>query len=206
MLSLIIPAYNEEDRIGPVLDAVLAAGVFHEVIVVDDGSSDRTAEVARRKGVEVLQLPENRGKGAAVEAGLSVARGEIIGFLDADLVGLRPEHVRALVEPVVNGEADMTMGLFGGGRLSTDLAQRLAPVLTGQRVLRREFLAIPDLAGARYGIEVMLHKHVKERGARILEVPLDDVTHHIKEEKLGWRKGVAARLRMYWDILKVMAK
>jgi glycosyltransferase involved in cell wall biosynthesis len=180
--------------------------VFDQVIVVDDGSTDRTAAVAESRGVEVLRLPTNRGKGAAIEAGLKVARGEIIGLLDADLVGLRPEHIRALVWPVVSGHADMAIGLFGGGRLSTDLAQKLAPILTGQRVVRRELLNLNNLSEARYGIEVMLHKHVKEIGARIVEVSLDEVTHHMKEEKLGWRKGVAARLRMYWDILRVMAK
>ncbi|MBX6394670.1 MAG: glycosyltransferase family 2 protein, partial [Alicyclobacillaceae bacterium] len=158
MLSLIIPAYNEEDRIGRVLDAALAARVFDQVIVVDDGSTDRTADVAGARGVEVLRLPTNRGKGAAIEAGLTVARGEIIGLLDADLVGLRPEHVRALVWPVVSGQADMAIGLFGGGRLSTDLAQKLAPILTGQRVVRRELLNLNNLSEARYGIEVMLHK------------------------------------------------
>ncbi|ADG06247.1 glycosyltransferase family 2 protein [Kyrpidia tusciae] len=206
MLSLIIPAYNEEERIGQVLDAVIAAGVFDQVIVVDDGSTDRTAEVATAHRVEVVRLPTNRGKGAAVAAGLSRAQGEVIGFLDADLVGLRPEHIRALVLPVIEGQADMTIGLFGGGRLSTDLAQKLTPILTGQRVVHRRWLPPADFSMARYGIEVLLHKHVKDSGGRIVEVSLDEVTHHMKEEKLGWRKGVAARLRMYWDILKVMAK
>ncbi|MDI3257264.1 MAG: glycosyltransferase [Kyrpidia sp.] len=206
MLSLIIPAYNEEGRIGRVLDAALAADVFDQIIVVDDGSTDRTADVAGVRRVQVLCLPANRGKGAAIAAGLAAAQGDIVGFLDADLVGLRPEHVRALAGPVLRGQADMTIGLFGGGRLSTDLAQKLAPILTGQRVVRREWLPPVDFSEARYGIEVMLHKYVKELGGRIVEVPLDEVTHHMKEEKLGWRKGVAARLRMYWDILKVMAK
>lgn len=83
--------------------------------------------MARAHRVEVVCLPTNRGKGAAVAAGLSRAQGEVIGFLDADLVGLRPEHIRALVLPVIEGQADMTIGLFGGGRLSTDLAQKLTP-------------------------------------------------------------------------------
>lgn len=84
--SVVIPAYEEERRLAPSLPRALAwAGADGEVIVVDDGSRDATAEVARRAGAEVLRLAENRGKGHAVRVGIAAARGDFVVVTDADL-------------------------------------------------------------------------------------------------------------------------
>lgn len=88
-VSVVVPAYNEGARIGPTLDRIShyfeGSRISCEVIVVDDGSHDETAEVARAKGARVLALGRNRGKGAAVRAGVLAARGMAILFTDADL-------------------------------------------------------------------------------------------------------------------------
>lgn len=178
-----------------------------EVLVVSDGSTDRTADVARTFGAEVIVLKENRGKAAAMKAGLLAAESEVVLFLDADLIGLRPEHIARLVDPVLSGAADMTVGVMRRGRPATDLAQAVAPFLSGVRAGRIEvFEPLRQLDEAGWGAEVALTLSARENRMRIKEVRIDGVTQRMKEEKVGFAKGFAARLRMYWDILRAVPK
>ena len=202
-VAAVIPAFNEEETIGPVLDAVTSLPEIAEIIVVNDGSTDRTGEVARRHGARVHDLLTNQGKGAAMQAGANCTQADVILFLDADLIGLSARHVRTLLHPVVDGEADMSIGVFEGGRVATDLAQVVAPYLSGQRAVRRALLsAISDLEVSRFGVEIALTRYAKRTGSRVVEVELSDLTHRMKEEKLGLVRGFAARMRMYWEIVK----
>lgn len=203
--SVIIPAYNEERRIAPVITAVLDAALVDEVWVVDDGSTDDTATAALSQGAQVLRLESNVGKGGAMAKGAGAARGDVLIFLDGDLVGLTGAHVDSLAGPLLSGEADMTVGIFAQGRPSTDWAQWVAPYLSGQRGIRREFLPpLEVLAQSRYGVEVFLNRHAREIGLRWLDVPLTDMTHVMKEEKLGWLNGMMERMKMYWEIVRWM--
>jgi glycosyltransferase involved in cell wall biosynthesis len=202
-VSAVIPAYNEATRLPAVLEAVTSATGLDEVWVVSDGSTDDTYEVAASfPGVRALRLPRNRGKGAAMVAGAEAAStADVILFLDADLIGLTPEHVSALVEPVVEGRADMAVGVFRGGRFLTDLAQRITPCISGQRcMLRAAFLDAAHVAGLRSGVEVALYAFARDTGLRIVDVPLSGITHPMKEEKLGPVRGFAARMKMYGEI------
>ncbi len=131
----------------------------------------------------------------------------LVLLLDADLLGLKPEHLHALLAPVARGEAEMTVGVFRGGRLSTDLAMRLTPFLSGQRALATEALkGVPGLAGARYDLELLLTRHARARGWRVRYLPLPGVSQVMKEEKRGLLKGFLHRLRMYWEILRYRLK
>lgn len=198
---MVVPAYNEAATIAPVVRAALAAGVG-PVLVVDDGSSDGTADVAQAAGADVVRLGVNRGKGGALQAGALAAGEDVLVLLDADLVGLRPEHVHALADPVLAGEVDMTRGIFAGGRFRTSLAQRVTPQLSGQRALRREaLLGVPGLGASRYGVEVAITRHAIGCGWRFVDVPLAGVSQVMKEEKLGRWTGFLARLKMYRDVL-----
>lgn len=206
-IAAIIPAYNEEKTIGGVLSVLTKLKEIAEVIVVDDGSTDRTAAVAANFGVTLIQLPENRGKGGAVKAGLDVTQAEAILFLDADLVGLNAGHVRELLVPVVSGDAGMSIGLFESGRAVTDLAQRVAPYLTGQRVVKKTVLEqVNDLDVTRFGFEIALTRLADALRLPVAEVQLHNLTHVTKEEKMGLLKGFAARLRMYWEIVRCYAR
>jgi glycosyltransferase involved in cell wall biosynthesis len=201
----ILPAYNEEATIGEVVAVLQATPGLAEVVVVSDGSTDGTAEVARRAGARVIELPVNIGKGGAMRAGLAQTTAEVVLFLDADLVGLTPAHVQALLEPVVQGDSEMAVGVFEGGRPLTDLAQALAPHLSGQRALKRQVVeGVPTLDMARFGVEVALTRYLRRRGTPIEEVVLRNVTHRTKEEKLGLVKGFAARMKMYWEIVRYL--
>lgn len=198
---VLIPALDEATTIASVIGVARAAAVG-PVVVIDDGSTDGTAEVAAAAGAEVVRLATNRGKGGALEAGARVRREAVVVLLDADLTGLVPKHVRALVRPVAAGEVDMTRGVFVGGRWATALAQRMLPILNGQRALPREgLLAVPGLAESRYGVEIAITEHAKSEGWVTRDVPLSGVSQVVKEEKRGFVRGVLIRLRMYAEIL-----
>ncbi|MDX2066052.1 MAG: glycosyltransferase [Fimbriimonadaceae bacterium] len=198
----ILPAYNEASRIQPVLHAVRQSGRFDRITVVCDGCEDHTAQAARTVvGVEVIELPVNRGKAAAMAIGLQLDSAELVTFIDADLRGLRAEHLHQLVEPVASGQCDMTVGVFRGGHLWSDAAHHVAPFLSGQRTLRRElFERIGAVDSMRMGVEVALNEAARRGAARVQHVRLRGISNCHKEQKLGLRRGVMERLRMYREI------
>jgi len=205
-IDVLIPAYNEEKNIGRVISTLKKLSIIQKVLVVDDGSTDKTAEIAQSMGVEVFSLPNNQGKGAALFAGFKISTGEIVAFFDADLVNLTTEHVVDLLLPVINEEAEMSIGVFSGGRFSTDFAQRVAPFLSGQRAFKRSFLedffaSRENILNLGYGIEVAITDFAEKTQARVVEVPLYNVTHVMKEEKFGLFPGILARAKMYRDIM-----
>lgn len=207
-VAAIIPAYNEENTIGTVIRVLNESELVDHIVVVSDGSTDMTVQVAlEQDNIELIDLLENRGKGGAVKAGLDHCAEEIIIILDADLIGITVEHIESLLKPVIEGEALMTVGIFEKGRVVTDFAQKMAPFLSGQRALRRELLeSISDLDLSRFGIEIALHSYVEEHAITVEEVQLKDLSHVMKEEKLGFWRGIWARAKMYWDIIKYVLR
>ncbi len=206
-VTAIIPAFNEEKTISDVLNALKNTPEVDRVIVVSDGSTDNTVDIARRHGVEVIDLLTNRGKGGAIKAGLDVTETEVILFLDADLIGLTPEHVKLLLDPVLEDRADMSVGLFEKGRMATDFAQKITPFLSGQRALKKKIIEeISDLDISRFGVEYALHTYAEETNLQMEEVVLKDLSHVMKEEKMGLWKGSAARIKMYWEIIRSVLK
>jgi len=204
--AVLVPAFNEAATIGEVVRCALASEVG-PVLVVDDGSTDGTAAAATAAGAEVLRLPHNVGKGGALLAAAVAVTNDVVVLLDADLVGLTPAQVRDLAGPVCRGEADMTRGVFRGGRWRTTAAQRLTPQLNGQRALRRSgLLAVPGLGGSRYGVEIAIGEHARRRRWRRLDVPLEGVSQVMKEEKHGVLAGIALRAGMYRDILRALLR
>jgi glycosyltransferase involved in cell wall biosynthesis len=203
-VSVIIPAYNEASRIGAVIEALRPLPEDWELIVVNDGSGDGTSAAARAfPEARVLDLPSNQGKGGAMWAGALAARAGVLAFVDADLRGLKRAHVEALVRPVLAGEAEMTVGLFRGGRGATDFSHRITPWVSGQRGLQRgTFLSLPEAADSLQGIEALLTREARARRWRVRYVPWPGVTHAMKEEKLGLARGFAARLRMYGEVVR----
>lgn len=201
--AAIVPAYNEEGNIGAVLSVLSACKQLHEVIVVSDGSADRTAQVASGYGVRVIELPVNVGKGGAMKAGSLSTDAELLLFVDADLIGLTSQHINQMLQPVLTGQALMSVGLFEEGRLATDLAQKMAPFLSGQRAIHRSVMdRIPDLEHTRYGVEMAFSRYAEKHDIPVAKVHLRNMAQVMKEEKLGFAKGFAARLKMYWDIIR----
>lgn len=202
-LAVVIPAYNEEERLPGVLEAVTACPAARQVVVVDDGSQDNTAKVAYAFGVRVIRLTHNCGKAGAVWVGLQEVHEPIVILLDADLKGLTPQHLTNLAAPVANDGIDMTLGIFRNGRLWTDLSHWIAPWVSGQRALSLgRVQELPDFSGLGYGLEAALNKFAKEQGWKVKPVILRGVSHVMKEEKLGLIRALAARSRMYWEVGK----
>lgn len=199
-VTAIIPAYNEAITIGKIVAVVQQQPLVKEIIVVDDGSGDGTAAVARAGGAKVIELPENRGKGNAMATGARQAKGDVLIFLDADLDGLTPGHIRNLLEPVLQGQADMTVGVFSNGRKATDFAQVLAPGISGQRAIRKELFLAAGVDDCRFEVEMILSRFARKRGLRVQKIPLFNMTHIMKEEKRGVARGIVERAGMYKDI------
>jgi glycosyltransferase involved in cell wall biosynthesis len=207
-VCVVVPAYNEAGRIGVVLETLRKASKVDEIIVVDDGSKDGTAGVvgeyvAKSAGkIRLVCHPTNLGKGAAMRDGAEATQAPVIVFFDADLIGLTAEHVDDVIAPVADGRATMALGVFRGGRGATTLAQILAPNISGQRAIRRDvFLRIPELTEAGYGVELAITNYVLGEGLPVKRVVLWNVSHPMKEEKLGFWRGTAARVRMYHQMM-----
>jgi glycosyltransferase involved in cell wall biosynthesis len=183
--AAIIPAWNEAATVGAVVFAALDARRVDEVIVVDNASTDATAAVAAAHGARVVAEPVP-GKGQAMRTGVAVTDADIIVFLDADLVGLRPGHVDDLVESVADGHAAMACGLFDRGPVANPIFLDGLPVLTGQRALRRELFERLDLDDVRgYRVEAALNSVVAQAGLDRVDRVLPGLWHRTKEEKLA---------------------
>jgi glycosyltransferase involved in cell wall biosynthesis len=193
-VSIIIPAFNEEASIGAVLDAVaqLRFETDPEVIVVDDGSADQTAAIARdRPGVRLIRHPTNRGRGAAIKTGIAESSGGIVCTQDADMEQL-PADIPALVAPIVRGETSVVYGcrIPPGGRPAGMSAlhlwanrffafagsllcqQRLHDVYTGSKCYRRDVFDLLHLQSTGFEQEMEVLAKCGRLGIRIVEVPI----------------------------------
>lgn len=213
-VSVIVPAYNEADRIGETLRAL--NGVFErsEIIVVDDGSEDETASIARRWADVVVREAHNRGKGHALDSGWRKARGDVVLFLDADL-GNTAALAVDLIEPVMSDRCDMSIATFppaerkGGVGLVRTLAdqgvrrltgRKITAPLSGQRAMRRNLLQqIPQLS-RDFGIEVSLTVETLRNGFRVCEVP---IAFKHRESGRDW-EGFVHRGRQFVHISKTL--
>ena len=184
-VSVIIPAFNEAERIAATIRAAQRLPAVCEVIVVSDGSTDDTPDRARLAGATVLNHPANRGKAQAMQTGAAYATGDLLLFLDADLEATAKD-AGCLIAPVYGGQADMTIARFpinpgrGGGAgwvvraarrgIQHLTGQTMQAPLSGQRCLTRQAWAVAQPLAAGFGAEVGLTVDVLRAGLRVLEV------------------------------------
>lgn len=198
--TVLIPAYNEETHIAAVIKVALEAGL--PILVVDDGSTDRTAERAEQAGARVLRLPENQGKSRALAYGLAQIQTPYLLLLDADLVGLKAHHLLEMLEPVRAGKLDMAIGIFKSGGLMTDFGNRATPFLSGQRACRTDWLkGVPNLTHERWP-EPAITDHLRRSKAGWAYIELRGAGQVMKEQKRGFWRGLGLRLKMYASILR----
>jgi len=204
-ISVIIPAYNEEDRLPRVLEGIPA--FVDEVIVIDDGSLDGTYNVAKAFAekdtrIKAIRLEKNCGKGCAMREGIRHSTGDIVVFMDADGQH-KPGEIIKLVEPIAKGEADMVIGArriqeVGKRpwvrRLSNVITTRLIRLKlrtyvydtqSGFRAYRREFL--PEIESDRYEVETEMLIKAAKMGARIREVPVSMIYDPRREGRFSVR-------------------
>ncbi len=218
-LTFIVPAYNEAATIGEVLTRVQALGLDTQVIVVDDGSTDQTAEIAAGfDGVQVVRQ-RNRGKGAAIRAAIPLVEGEIVVIQDADME-YDPVEVPTLIEPIESGVADVVYGSrLAGGRpqraylfwhlvgnrvlsLVTGLLfnTTLSDMETGYKAFRAEVLRGLDLREDGFGIEPEITGKICRQQLRIYELPISYYGRSYAEgKKITWRDGFKA----LWVLVRV---
>jgi glycosyltransferase involved in cell wall biosynthesis len=185
-VSVIIPAYNEADAIAETLRAIRQSVLCDELIVVDDGSTDGTGELAADWADLVISVPRNRGKGAALQTGWQQASGEILLLLDADLRESAKEAVH-LLAPVKQEECDLAIAILpkpaqkAGMGLAKGLAHHGIRFLTGfsanaplsgQRAIRRELLYKLGRVDGGFGVEVGMTVDALRAGFRVKEVPV----------------------------------
>lgn len=213
-VGVVIPAYNEADNISAVLAAVCAAGWLEEIIVVDDGSSDATSDVAqnfarRDERILIERFTSNHGKAAAMLAGVRALSTDLVIFLDADLVGLTPSHLRELQGLQKSGSREMAVALFQMGHaFPVNVPQRLVPHLSGQRCLWRGEAeqALLPLASDRYGVEAGLSIHARLQHWKVRKITWSGVTHHLAWRKRKMMAGLHSRWEMYSQIVNVIAR
>lgn len=214
-VSVVMPAYNEAERVREAMARVLALDFVAELIVVDDGSRDQTAEIAESvqdPRVIVIRQPINMGKGAALRTGFEAARAPYVAVHDADLE-YDPADIERLLGPLRDGRADVVFGsrFIGsdehrvlyywhsvGNKVLTTLSNmatniNLTDMETCTKVFRREVIQSLDLREDRFGFEPEVTAKIASAGYRIYEVGVSYSGRTYAEgKKIGWKDGLRA--------------
>jgi len=217
MLSVIIPAYNEEKTIEAIINQVNSLPIDKEIIVVNDCSKDRTESILRSlvfNNLKVIHHVSKRGKGAAVRTGLENAIGEFVIIQDADLE-YDPNDYLKLLETIKNQGVDMVLGARfteryhgillpkAGNRFLTGLMNKLFGVklndcFTCYKLMRRESILGLGLSSNSFDIEIEILAKAIKKGMRILEIPVSYKPRSYKEgKKIKIFDG-------FWAILRIL--
>ena len=187
-VSVIIPAYNEEETVAKVVEVIKKVSFVDEIIVVNDGSSDNTAEEAMNAGARVITHEVNKGKGEALNTGYREAECDIIAFIDADIYNLTSAKVEAMIRPILEGKTDITKTKFSraSGRVTELTAKPLLNFffpeisfeqpLSGQFAARKEVLKKINFE-SDYGVDVGIVIDADVLGISIMEVDIGAIEH-----------------------------
>jgi glycosyltransferase involved in cell wall biosynthesis len=220
LLSVVMPVFNERETIEEIIQRVLAVRMRIELIVIDDASTDGTAEMLERLEKEhtfvLLKQPRNRGKGAALRRGFTAMTGDLVIIQDADLE-YSPEEYPQLTELICSGRADVVYGSrflgrhrvfllthYLGNRLLTFMANllfntMLSDMETCYKVMRTDVLRSMELKSDGFGIEPEITAKVFKRRYRVYEVPISyDGRGYDEGKKITWRDGIVA----LWVLVK----
>jgi glycosyltransferase involved in cell wall biosynthesis len=207
-ISCIICAYNEADRIGKVLRAVVGHPLIDEIIVINDGSTDQTEARAKAfAGVTVVTINPNGGKTQALTCGIAMAKSEYLMLLDADLTGLTKGAIDRLAKPVLSGAADTSISIRGD---TLPIFRTLGiDFISGERVLPRKMFmhAFDEMALLpRWGGEVFINELIIKQRLRVQVIDWREVFHTPKGEKVGSKRdGAKQEWKMFQDMVRVLS-
>ena len=220
-VSVLIPVYNEQTSVCAVIQRVQATGLAHEIVVVDDGSTDCTAQALApldgQGGVRVILQTPNQGKGAALRAAIKAATGDVLLVQDADFE-YNPSDYPDLLSPIERGETNvvygsrflggMPQGILWRSALANKALTFMTNVLFGNRltdmetcykVFRREVMADVNLRANRFDFEPEFTAKILKKGETIVEVPISFDPRAYKEgKKIGAKDGIMA----IWALIK----
>lgn len=193
-VSVIIPAFNEEETVAKVVEVIKRVSYVDEVIVVNDGSTDKTESEAKKAGARVINHSTNKGKGEAINTGYKESDSDIIAFIDADIHNLTSKKVDAIIKPILDGKTEITKTKFAreSGRVTELTAKPLLNFffpeisfeqpLSGQFAAKREALKRinfePD-----YGVDVGIVLDADVQGISIQEVDIGEIEHDMSPLK-----------------------
>ncbi|MCD4745859.1 MAG: glycosyltransferase family 2 protein [Bacteroidales bacterium] len=192
--TAIICAYNEQKAITNLLEDVYKTHFFNEIIVINDGSKDSTGELIKEfkktNDIVDVHLLKNKGKGFAMAKGTELASSKYLVFIDADLSNFTTEHANKLLNPVLNGNADMVLGQPS----KTLIRPEINPFksLSGQRALKKiDILPIlKKMESVRYGVETLINMHFKANNKEVEYVCLKNLVHPTKFQKTKPHKAI----------------
>jgi len=187
-VSIVIPAYNEEATVAKVVSVARKLSYVTEVIVVDDGSTDRTVEEAESAGATVISHIMNEGKGSAIKTGFKNSHGNIVAFIDADISNFTSEKIDKIIRPILEDQTDITKTKFAreSGRVTELTAKPLLgfffPELNYEQPLSGQFAgkrsALNKIRFEKdYGVDVGIVLDADVHGIKILEVDIGDICH-----------------------------
>jgi glycosyltransferase involved in cell wall biosynthesis len=204
-VDAIIPARDEESTVASNVAATAGCRLVRQVIVVDDGSTDATAARAAAAGATVVTLPGSTGsKAHAMRTGVDATDADTILFVDADCTGLTSAHLDAVIEPILDRRAELSLGTFDYGRFWNPIVLRCPP-LTGERCMPRwVFEAVTPERLEGYTIEVRINEVVCERRGRAVARTMAGVSHLTKRDKFGRAEGLRRTWWMYRDLLSML--
>ncbi len=186
-VSIVICTFNEEKTIENVVRKCREYNLDSEVVVVDDGSADKTEEILKNLNNEIsfknICLPENKGKSNAMVVGVENAQNEVILFFDADISDIKENHFRQLLNPIFDEDADMVLGVPS----ETLIDYRVNPFksLTGERALLKKDIEpiLENIRDIRFGVETYINLYFQAHGKKIKYTLLDGLTHPTKYDK-----------------------
>ena len=187
-VSVIIPAYNEEDTVAKVVEVVRNVSFVDEIIVVNDGSSDKTEEEAIKAGAIVINHETNKGKGEALYTGYKQAECDVIAFIDADIYNLTSKKVESMIMPILLGDAEITKTKFSrvSGRVTELTAKPLLnfffPEISFEQPLSGQFAARKSTLRKinfekDYGVDVGIVIDADVLGISIMEIDIGEIEH-----------------------------
>lgn len=207
----VIPVYNEENFIENTIANIKKIELIDEIVVIDDGSTDKTGEIVNKLDVTYIRLKKNRGKGYAIRTAIKNTSFEYIALIDGDLGRTSNEAIK-LILPAINKEADVIIARFkkpkkkGGFGLVKILANKgvyfytkkdITSTLSGQRVYSRNVIEAIDYIPDRFGVEVAMTIGTLRKGYNIKEVDVE-MTHRETERNI---EGFVHRGKQFFNIL-----